>query len=226
MNKSTISGDIVAFTSLSNKNKEILEKEIQSLIDLLGKKYNLFCRIVKGDYIECVVHKPEEALQIAILIKCFVKAIELKEETTNKRFKYFKNYGVRLAIGLGSLKRFDAKKGIIDGEAIYISGRKINEESTHTKERIVIKNTLFFVSTNDELNFRFKAPIELLDFILNRATAKQCEVLYYKLLDYSENEISKIMNITQPVVNQHSLSVGWNAIETTVNQYNTLIKNR
>ncbi|PHR68764.1 MAG: fumarate hydratase [Lutibacter sp.] len=225
MNRSTISGDIVAFTSLSNKNKGILEKRIHHLIDLLAEKYNSFCRIVKGDYLECVVDKPEEALKIAILIKCSIKAIELEGETTNKRFKYFKSYGVRLAIGLGSLKRFDAKKGIIDGEAIYMSGRKINEESTHNKERIVIKNTLFFVSNNDDLNFHFKASIELLDFILNKATAKQCEVLYYKLLDYSENEISKIMNITQPAVNQHSLSVGWNAIETTVNQYSTLIKN-
>ena len=155
MNKSTISGDIVAFTSLSNKNKEIIEKEMYSLIDLLGEKYNSFCRIIKGDYLECVVQKPEEALQIALLIKCFIKSIELDHEIGNKRFRYFKNYGVRLAIGFGSLKRFDAKKGIIDGEAIYMSGRKINKESTHNKERIVIKNTLFFVSSNDKLSFQF-----------------------------------------------------------------------
>ena len=225
MNKSTISGDIVAFTSLSNKNKQILEKEIKNLIQILQKEFNTFCRIVKGDYLECVVHKPEEALQIAIFIKCYIKSVELIDEPTNKRFKYFKNYGIRLAIGLGKLKRFDKVKGIIDGDAIYLSGRKINEESTHSKERIVIKNTLFFVSKNEELNFQFESTIELLDFILNRATAKQCEVLHHKLLGLSEKEISKIMNISQPVVNQHSLSIGWNAIEKTVNYYNVTIKN-
>lgn len=225
INRSTISGDIVAFTSLSNKNKLILEKEIQGLIKVLQKRYKSFCRIVKGDYLECVVKEPEQALRVAVLIKCFIKSIELNDETSNKRFKYFRNYGIRLAIGLGKLKRFNKTKGIIDGEAIYMSGRKINEESTHNKERIVIKNTLFFVSKNDELNFQLGSIIELLDFILNKATSKQCEVLYYKLLDYSETEISKIMKISQPVVNQHSLSAGWNAIETTVNSYETLIKN-
>ncbi|MCF6350770.1 MAG: fumarate hydratase [Flavobacteriaceae bacterium] len=224
MNTSTISGDIVAFTSLSNKSKLLLEKKIQNLINLLEKKYKSFCRIVKGDYLECVVNKPEQALRIAILIKCSIKSIEL-DETSNKRFRYFRNYGIRLAISLGKLKRFNKKKGIIDGEAIYMSGRKINEESTHNKERIVIKNTLFFVSKNEALNFQLKATIELLDFILNKTTSKQCEVLYYKLLDYSETEISKIMKISQPVVNQHSISAGWNAIETAVNTYSVIIKN-
>jgi len=226
MNVATISGDIISFTSLSSKNKQILEKKIKNLMELLHNQFDSYCRIVKGDYLECVINKPEEALQITILIKSFIKSVELENEPSNKRFKYFKNFGIRLAIGLGELKRFNPKKGIIDGEAIYMSGRKINTESTHNKERIVIKNTLFFVSKDKQLNSQFTAITALLDFILNKATAKQCEVLYYKLLGQSENEISKIMKISQPVVNQHSISVGWNAIETAINHYNTTIKNK
>ncbi len=225
MKKSTISGDLVAFTSLSITNKKILEKEIKNLIKVLHKKYDSFCRVVKGDYLECVINKPEQAIQVAILIKCFIKSINLENELKSKRIKYFKNYGIRLAIGYGELKRFNKTEGIIDGEAIYLSGRKINEESTHNKERIVIKNTFFFVSSNEKLNFQFRPIIELLDFILNKATSKQCEVVYHKLLGLSEKEIAKIMKISQPVVNQHSLSVGWNAIETTVDYFNKTIKN-
>ncbi len=224
MKKSTISGDLVAFTSLSNANKKILEKEIKSLIKTLHKEYDSFCRVVKGDYLECVINKPEQVLKVTILIKCFIKSVSLENETDNKRLKYFKNYGIRLAIGYGELKRYSKTEGIIDGEAIYLSGRKINDESTHNKERIVIKNTLFFVSNNEDLNFRFTPIIELLDYILNKATSKQCEVVYHKLLGLSEKEIAKIMKISQPVVNQHSLSVGWNAIETTVDYFNKTIK--
>lgn len=225
MKTSTISGDIVAFTSLSLKNKQILEKGISNLIQVIQKEFNSFCRIVKGDYLECVIDKPAQTLRIATLIKCYIKSVELESETDNKRFKYFKNYGIRLAIGYGDLKRFDSKKGIIDGEAIYMSGRKISEENTHHKERIVIKNTLFFISKEAHLNQQFEGTIALLDFILNKATAKQCEVLYYKLLGHSEKEISKIMEISQPVVNQHSISAGWNAIETAVKNFNSIIKN-
>lgn len=224
MNVATISGDIISFTSLSSKNKQILEKKIKNLIELLHNQFDSYCRIVKGDYLECVINKPEEALQIAVLIKSFIKSVALENEPNNKRFKYFKNFGIRLAIGLGELKRFDPKSGVIDGEAIYMSGRKINTESTHNKERIVIKNTLFFVSKDEQLNSQFTAIAVLLDFILNKATAKQCEVLYYKLLGRNENEISKIMKITQPVVNQHSISIGWNAIETAIKHYSTTIK--
>ncbi len=224
MNIATISGDIISFTSLSSSNKRFLEKEVENLIKLLDTKFDAYCRIIKGDYLECVIKNPEQSLQVAILIKCFIKSIKLENEPNNKRFKYFKNFGIRVAIGLGELKRFDAKNGIIDGEAIYMSGRKINTESTHNKERIVIKNTLFFVSKNEQLNNQFTAIIDLLDYILNKATAKQCEVVYHKLLGHNENEISKIMKITQSVVNQHSISAGWNAIETAVNHYNKTIK--
>lgn len=223
MNAATISGDIISFTSLSSKNKQLLEKKIENLLQLLKNEFNVFGRVIKGDYLECVVKEPEKSLQIAILIKCFIKSVELESEPKNKRIKYFKNFGIRLAIGLGSLNRFDAAKGIIDGEAIYMSGRKINTESTHNKKRIVIKNTLFFISKKEQLNKQFTAIIELIDYILNKATAKQCEVVFYKLLGHSETEISKIMNISQPVVNQHSISVGWNAIETAIKHFNNTL---
>lgn len=224
MKKSTISADIVAFTSLSNKNKSLLESELKKLKNTLNKKFNVFFRLVKGDYIECVIPQPENALKIALLIKCFIKSLKTTNDEKDKRYKYFKNYGVRIAIGYGTLKRYNPKTGIIDGEAIYMSGRKISNENSHNKQRKVIKNTLFFLSNNNELEQNFAACINLLDFILNKATAKQCEVLYYKLLEYSEKEITKLMKISQPVVNQHSLSVGWNAIEKTVNYFNHKIK--
>ncbi len=224
MKVSVISGDIIAFTSLNNKNKRYIESKISKLFTNLSSKYAVFCRLVKGDYMECVVEKPEHSLEIALQLKTFIKSLELENEQTNKRFKYFKNYGIRLAVSIGTLNRYDKKKGIIDGEAIYMSGRKINDESTHDKKRVVIKNTFFFISKNEKWNEEFQAFFALFDFILNKATAKQCEVLFYKLQGFSEKEISKKMQITQPVVNQHSLSVGWNSIETAIKHYRQTFK--
>lgn len=221
-----ISGDIVAFTSLSMSQKELVEDRLKILLGKLAAEFKCFARLVKGDYLECVVPEPEDMLTVALLIKSTIKSIPMGFDKKNdNRSPYFENYGVRLAMGYGALERFDVEKGIIDGEAIYLSGRKINEEDTHTMDRISIKNTLFFVSMDDALNDTMEPLTALLDFLMNKATARQSEVLQYKLLGYNEDSIAKKMGISQSAVNQHSNSAGWNAIEKATEYFNKTIKN-
>lgn len=228
MSLAVISGDIIASTSLTDKGRAFVEKNLQILLDELGLKYNVYGRIIKGDYIECVIPNPENALRVALVIKTFLKSLsdDLINEIKDKRFKFFKIHAIRLAIGYGELSRFDPEKGVIDGEAIYLSGRKINEEGTFAKERIVIKSTLFFVSENEKLNKETDPLISLVDALLSKATAKQCEVIYLKLMGNNEQSIAAKLNIAQPVVNQHSTSAGWNAIEKAVNYFGEILKNK
>jgi hypothetical protein len=227
MKKTVISGDIVASTSLTDEGRTHIEDELKKLLDELQLKYNMYGRMIKGDYLECVVPDPPDALRLALIIKAFIKSISGDESlnSDDSRFKFFKIHGIRLAIGYGELTRFEPAKGIIDGEAIYFSGRRINEELTYNKERIVIKNTLFFVSGNDALNNEFEPLLALIDVLMSKATAKQCEVLYMKLMDQNEDAIAARMKIAQPVVNQHSTSVGWNAIEKAVIRFAEVLKN-
>ena len=223
-----ISGDIISSTSLTVDDRKLLEQQLKTLIDQLETKYNTYSRIIKGDYLECVVSKPQDALKVALLIKCFVKAISISNDASyknNHRIKFFKSHGIRLALGYGELERFDKTAGVIDGDAIYRSGRMISENSTHGKQRIVIKNTLFFSSDNTMLNEQMDALLSLLDTIIVNATARQCEVVYHKILGLSEDEISTRLDIGQPTVNQHSTSIGWNSIETTLNYFSTLFSN-
>jgi hypothetical protein len=226
MKKAVISGDIVASTSLTDAGRTHIEENLNKLLVELHAKYKMFGRMIKGDYLECVVPDPDDALRLALIIKAFIKSISGDDILSNddSRFKFFKMHGIRLAIGYGELTRFEPAKGIIDGEAIYLSGRRINEELTYNKERIVIKNTLFFVSGNEALNREFEPLLALIDVLMSKATAKQCEVLYMKLMNLNEEAISIKMNIAQPVVNQHSTSVGWNAIEKAVIRYAEVIK--
>jgi len=227
MKKAVISGDIVAFTSLSEHNKELAEHHIRLLLQELATTYGCYARLVKGDYIECVVPNPEDALTAALLIKTKIKSIPIRsEKKRDNRVQYFENYGIRLAIGYGTLQRFDTEKGIIDGEAIYMSGRKINEEDTHTMDRISIKNTLFFISKDENLNESMEPMLLLLDFLMNKTTAKQSQVLYYKLLGNNEETIAKKLGVSQPAVNQHSNSAGWNAIEHAVQYFHKTLKNQ
>lgn len=228
MNYSVISGDIVSSTSLTAADREEIQDYLKDLLKVLNKRFNCFGRLIKGDYLECVVPDAGEGLRVALIIKSFVKSIpvEAKDDSNfNNRIKQFSIHGIRLAIGFGKLEKFDPKSGIIDGEAIYMSGRELSGATTYNKERIVIKNTLFFVSENEQLNITIPPVLALLDILISKATARQCEVLSLKLMGKQEDEIAKQLKIRQATVNQHSTSVGWNAIEMAVNLYKQLIPN-
>ncbi|MPM83440.1 hypothetical protein SDC9_130504 [bioreactor metagenome] len=124
-----------------------------------------------------------------------------------------------MAIGVGKMRTLNFKEGIMDGEAIYLSGRKINEQKNYNKEKITIKNTLFFESNDMELTERFSVIFGLLDRLFVSMTVRQSEVLHYKLQEISEQEIAQKLKMSQSSVNQHSTASGWNVIEQAVKYY-------
>ena len=213
--KAVISGDIIAYTSLSESQKNLLEKKLKQLFVELENDFDIFIRLIKGDYLEAVV-KPQEALRIALLIKTYIKSLDIDVSSDDRRAKHYKIYGIRLAIGIGKLDRFDAKKGIIDGEAIYRSGRLINAQHTHSKQKIHIKQSLFFSIDDEDFNNEIDAILTLIDALLNQATARQSAVIYYKLKDLDENTIAKILDVSRSVINRQAISVGWHAINKAV----------
>jgi hypothetical protein len=228
MNKAALSGDIIASTSMSVDERLLLINKIKDLFGQLEKKYNFYGRVVKGDYIECYIDEPKFALRIALIIKCFIKSIsgnsgEFEKENTESRDKYFKIYGVRIAIGIGNIEKFDRDKGIIEGEAISFSGRIISSENTHSTDRVVIKNTLFIQTANQDWNKEFEAVLMLIDNIIAKNTANQCKIITEKLSGESEEQIAVQLNITQSAVNQRSKAGGWNAIEKAVERFESVV---
>lgn len=228
LTKIVLSADIVAFTSLDEELRNQLIEYLNILIKSLEKDFGTYGRIIKGDYIEIVVENPVNALTIMLQLKSYIKSFSLNiENSKNNRLKNFKNYGVRIAMGYGKLDKYDKENGIIDGEAIYYSGRKLNEETkTYNKERIVIKNTLFFISENDSLNQNINTILGLIDILINNATAKQCQILYFRLLGLTEQEIAKELDTKQPTVNKQLTSIGWNAIEKSIKYFEQIMKQK
>lgn len=219
-----ISGDLIASSSLHLKDKQEIEKNIADLFILLEKEFQVYARLIKGDYLECVIPRKEDSLVVALIIKCFLKSIRLKH-SKDSLSKWYKIHAIRLAIGIGSLERFDPIKNRVDGEAIYLSGRSIQQQSTHHKKRVIIKRTLFFASTRETLNETWNTIFELIDFIISKATAKQSRILYLKLLSLKEQEIANQLHISQSVVNQQSVASGWNSLEQAISYYNNALKN-
>ncbi|QKG80356.1 fumarate hydratase [Tenuifilum thalassicum] len=228
MNCSTISADVISYTSLFEDEKRELETGIKELLSNLTKKYekySFYGRLVQGDYIECAIKSPEYALRIALLLKTYVKTFQFKKERGKRaRLKYFNEHGIRLAIAVAPLETIDPENGIIDGEAIYLSGRAIKNLSSSNKQKIVIKNTMFFCSSDKKQQEQFDTLLSLLDTIISKCSAKQSEVLYYKLLGLSEKEISEKLKRYQSTVSQHSTAAGWLSIEKAVTYFENTIQ--
>jgi len=222
-NKATISADIVSSTAMSVEDRLILEEKLLEVIKTLEQTFgkNFYGRLIKGDYIECVLEKPKHALKAALILKSFVKSLHIAQNEKNKKIQDFREYGIRIAVGIGELSVFNKEKGIIDGEAIYFSGRSINEKTASNKKN---KKTLIFKSSSEKQNNCFEPIFNLLDFHFNKLTRTQCEIIYYKLLGKSEKEIANITQKSQSSINQASTSAGWWTIDTAVMAFEKNIK--
>ena len=73
MNRTVISGDIVSSTSLNDVGRILIEDSLRELLIELNNSFNVYGRIIKGDYLECVVPEAQNALRVALAIKSFVK---------------------------------------------------------------------------------------------------------------------------------------------------------
>jgi len=227
MNYATISADVISYTSLLEVEKRKLETGIKALLNELTEKYreySFYGRLVQGDYIECALNSPRLALRIALILKTFIKTFEFNTDKAKRvRLKYFNEHGIRLAVAIAPLNKIDPEQGIIDGEAIFLSGRAIKKLSTSDKQKVVIKNTMFFCSNDKKLQEQFDTIFSLIDTIISKCSAKQSEIIYYKLLGFNEREISEKLHKNQSTVSQHSTAAGWISIEKAVNYFENTI---
>ena len=228
MVRATISADIVSSTALSVEELTLLQSEIRRFLDRLSEKSQGkdWGRLFKGDSVEIFLHDPHEALRVALLLKTLVKKIVVpwgdEWEEINAKRVLFRKYGIRLAIGVGEMRIADQKQDILDGEAIYNSGRLLDSQTKSDKEKYSLRRTMLFGCKEASLSEQINVMLELLDVVFKKATSIQSEVVYYKLLRKQEEEIAKSLKIKQPTVNRHSNSVGWRAIESAVNYFEKL----
>lgn len=211
----TISADIVRSTSLATKDLVELRKSLWQLLDELGKAYTGFwARIVRGDSIECFVPRYNEALRIAILMKLFVKmevsGLDCEEE--------LQRFGIRFSIGVGDIKYADKKDDIIDGPAIYMSGRNLDDISRKGN----VFTAFQIMDAPESLSNLIDSYVALLSNLVDTYSAKQAEVIFYKLLGYKEVEISEKLGIYQSSVNTRSTNAQWGLVNTAIKDFEEL----
>lgn len=210
----TISADIVRSTSLQTGDLIELRNRLRGLLDDLEKDYQGFwARITRGDSIECVVSDYRYVLRIAILIKLFVK-IQVDRFDCHELLQ---RYGIRFSIGIADISYADKKDDIIDGPAIYISGRNLDEISKKD-----LYTAFEIEKTPRSFSQVMDSYVALLGNLVDSYSAKQAEVVFYKLLGFKEMEISRRIGVYQSAVNMRSTGAQWGLLNTAIKDFEEL----
>ena len=117
-----------------------------------------------------------------------------------------------MAIGIGDMRIVNTEQGIWDGEAIYLSGRALEEMSS------LNKGTMSVHTSKKQLSAPLQTIALLTDAILNNMTVRLSEVVYYKLLGLKEAGIAKKLWIS-PVSYTYLI---WNVIVCKILKLNIL----
>lgn len=208
----TISADIVRSTSMGTADLLELRRGLQGLIgDLEEDIPGFWARIVRGDSLECVVPDPRDALLIAILLKLFVK-MRVADYNCSEMLQ---RHGIRFSIAVGNLEYSNKNEDIIDGPAIYRSGRNLDEIS-----RKGVRMSIFELDREPRsLSNLMDSYVALICDLVDSYSAKQAEVVYYKLLGFKEVEISGRLGIYQSSVNVRATNAQWGLLNRAIKDF-------
>ena len=212
----TISADIVRSTSLSTEDQVVIREELEHLFENLESTIpGFWARISRGDSIECFVPQYKYSLRVALLVKLLVKmwAGQFLCAESLRRF------GVRFSIGVGDIRYASKKDDIIDGEAIYLSGRNLDMISRRDDVFSVFALSDRFPQALCSL---IDSYVSLLSSLANSYSVKQSEVIYYKLRGFREKDISDILGIYQSSVNMRASSAQWNMLNLAIKDFENL----
>lgn len=208
----TISADIVNSTSLETEQLIQMRRSLYDFFDTISKKSPGFWgRIVRGDCIECYVPNYPDALKISLLIKLYVKMIVGNWNCSS----YLKQYGIRYSIGIGDINYADKRDDIIDGPAIYISGRNLDAISRERDVYSCIGIEKDYRGVSDILN----SYVAMIDGLVNSYSLKQAEVVFYKLQGFKEMDIVERVGVNQSSVNSRSTLADWNLLGKAIKDF-------
>lgn len=211
----TLSADIVRSTSLQTEDLIVLRNRLFNLLDELERDYRGFwARIVKGDSIECFIPEHRYALRIAVLLKLFVKMQADKCECS----EMLQKYGIRFSIGMSRMVYENRKEDIIDGPAIYLSGRNLDTIS----HKVNVYSIVEMDGAPAEVSCFLDSYVAMVSNLVDSYSVKKAEVVYYKLLGLKEREISERLGIYQSSVNTRSTNAQWGLLNTAIKDFENM----
>lgn len=207
--KGVITGDIIDSSAIEIKYRDFLLESIRKIVNELEIIEPLNIEFFRGDSFQMVVNSPENAMQIAVLLRAGLKHHTPKE--------YKKPWDVRLSLGIGEISYHAERIVLSDGEAFQYSGRELDEMG---KQRLIVKTR--WKDVNEEL----KVSTAFADEVISAWSTSQAEAIYQALLyDIPQKDIAKKLQTSAQNVSKLLIAAKVSLIQMYIDRYHHLISN-
>lgn len=201
-----ITADMVNSTALGTKAAGELANRLQELISANQAKFLSFYR---GDSFQSYLVDPYPAYRLALKLRTEAKLFELEMPEVKTDLK--------ISLGVGSIDTPVLNINNAKGEAFVLSGRGLDELEESGK-RMIIR------SEKPIVNIALASISLFTDYLFEKLTYKQAEVLQHLLNKRTQIEIAKVLNKSQSTINRHVQSLGWSQMEELLELYNKSVQ--
>ena len=207
--KGVITGDIIDSSAIQIEYRDFLLKSIQKIAEELNVIEPLKIEFFRGDSFQMVINNPENAMQIAILLRAGLKS------HTPKGCE--KPWDARLSLGVGTISYHSDNVVLSDGEAFQYSGRELDEMGKH---RLVVKTR--WSDVNDEL----LVSTAFADDVISSWSVSQSQAAYQVLLyNTAQKEIANKLRKSAQNISKLLGKAKVNLVQMYIDRYHNLISN-
>jgi hypothetical protein len=213
MVRAVLTGDLESSTHMTADELEAVIRAIKHEAVLLKKAgYVSDLEFYRGDSFQVLVLQPEMALRAALVLKTSVNRMLPPGAKQKNRRKVV--YDTAISIGLGEVSKEQPVR--VQNEKPHIlSGKGLDQ----LKEQHL---TLGLFTGHEENDKTYIAMLTLVNWLMKQWSVNSAELVYYKLKQKTEQEISEILDISQSAVNQRSNVACWHGIDRLLNHYQTI----
>ncbi len=217
MLKAVITADLIHSSLLPGGYRAWCMEKIGEKLKALQVWAKMESEIYRGDSFQSLLHAPGSALQVALVLKTYIKGLEpTQEEMKEMGYHAWTDFqkqqvDVRISLAIGEVDNETGKIGTSNGEAFRLSGRQLDEMTGFKRS--------FGATSDDVYKQELETEAVLLDALLSRSTVSQCQVICFKLEGMTEMGIAEKLKINQSAVNQRASSGSWYAMEAVVKRF-------
>jgi predicted XRE-type DNA-binding protein len=201
-----ITGDIINFTKLNNKERQGLidatDKLLKSWVDKPGD-----AEIFRGDSFQLVMDNIGDAVKKSFQLICWFK----KKSGTNIKLSS------RVSVGIGEIAYRGKSVLDSDGDAFHQSGRYFDK--MNAGELLTIK------TMNEETNKQLAIILSFINLFINQWNIKQAEVIYLACEGYTQTQMAEALNIKQGAVSNRLKVSKWKEVEKGMDYIIQLVTN-
>lgn len=198
-----LSGDVIGSSMLNTAARKKLQSELDNFNRLAAKQWpDLKMQQYRGDSIQATLTTNRAgALRIGLLLQSRLVA---------------QKFSLRMAIGVGEIS-FKSRNIITsDGSAFRASGPYL-DALKKSGEMISV------AGADADFTAEWQTHSTSLNYIIRDWTALQAEVVDLQLQDYTQQEMAKMLKITQPSVHQRLQAAGWPVISKIVDRFESVV---